>query len=72
MKKRRARKIKIRLINDLTGWTRVAEITEQPDGYAGIAVPFVDYEHGGFGQYILRPSGERDAQGRPIFRTRPQ
>lgn len=66
-------KVEVRLINDETGWTVVAETPERADGcYSIIPVPYWDEVHGGWGQILFSPSGERDAQGRPIFRTRVQ
>lgn len=61
--------MKVRVINDRTGWTAVVDV---PDDRAVLRMPFIDYEGGGFGEALYKPSGERDAQGLPIFRTRAQ
>ena len=57
----------VRLINDETGWTA---LSEAGPAHAYVAMPVL--MSGGFGQIVFVRSGERDAQGRPIFRTREQ
>jgi hypothetical protein len=68
--------MKVRLIDDDTGWTVVFETEHDDSGGASIAVPFVDYERVGCGatisQMIYWRSGERDVDGCTIFRTRKQ
>lgn len=64
-----AQALSVRLINDETGWTVVTDERYHATDTC-IAVPFLDV--GGFGQVLYYASGERDDDGRPIFRTRQQ
>jgi hypothetical protein len=60
--------MKVRVINDTTGWSKVIDL---PDGdRASIRMPFVDEVHGGFAEAVYEYAGEQDAQGFAIFRTR--
>jgi hypothetical protein len=59
----------ILLINDETGWT-ATHTTVSANDCAAVVVPVPD--RGGFGQQRFVRSGERDPQGRPIYRTRQQ
>lgn len=63
--------MKVRVINDTSGWTKVIEVDDHLVSiYMSIRMPFVDYVHGGFGEATYTYSGEQDTVGRPIFRTR--
>jgi hypothetical protein len=60
----------IRLLNDETGWTAIHTTTVSADDCAAVVVPVPD--RGRFRQQHFLRSGERDPQGRPIYRTRRQ
>jgi len=63
--------VTVRVINDTTGWTKVIDVPDDYPYYT-VRMPFVDDVHGGFGETVFKLSGERDAHGRLIFRTREQ
>lgn len=60
--------MKVRVINDRTGWTKVIDLPD--DDRLSIRMPYVDYAHGGFGEATYTFVGEQDADGLPIFRAR--
>jgi hypothetical protein len=59
--------MKVRVINDETGWTKVIDV---PSDRTSIRMPFIDEVHGGFGMAVYQFAGEQDAHGLPIFRRR--
>lgn len=65
-----------RLINDDTGWTDVMELPH--DDFASVSLPAQSVAGGrhptnaGVGITLFFRSGDRDADGLPIYRTRQQ
>ena len=64
--------VTVRVINDRTGWTKVIELSDDQYRSASIRMPFWDDVHGDYGLAVFALSGERDADGLPVFRTREQ
>jgi len=58
----------VAIVNDDTGQRYIKDY-DDAEAISAVQIPFVDYQHGGFGVTLFYPSGLRDSQGRRIFRT---